>query len=306
MPVTTRSSWRDGRCGTDDEQQSVRRRADQRRHGEAGGEDRRDPEGLRKALTRQPSTKPACTPLVSAACAKPVSRYSATSAGSTAEAENHSASAATWQTAMIVTDARFGGCRIAHPAGDNQILGRVTPAAPDTCRPDPCTTSRTPRPTRRRSPAPRLRWRRSSRASGVVFENSSVTKPSHSGSSGVTLTMMPQRAYVRFSEADREHVARNAEVLDRARQRERVGRNDADVAVEIDEGARVERLGIDDRRVDVGEDLEFAASSGCRSRSSTCRTTRSCGPSTSRIWPASNGSIMPRRSRHPADPFVGL
>src|SRR6185503_18712542 len=34
--------------------------------------------------------------------------------------------------------------------------------------------------------------------SGVVFENSSVTNPSHSGSSGVTLTMMPQRAYVDF------------------------------------------------------------------------------------------------------------
>src|SRR6478735_7322199 len=32
--------------------------------------------------------------------------------------------------------------------------------------------------------------------SGVVFENSRVTWPSHSGSSGVTLTMMPQRAYV--------------------------------------------------------------------------------------------------------------
>src|SRR5215472_2319635 len=32
--------------------------------------------------------------------------------------------------------------------------------------------------------------------SGVVFEISSVTKPSHSGSNGVTLVMMPQRAYV--------------------------------------------------------------------------------------------------------------
>src|SRR6478735_10991910 len=31
---------------------------------------------------------------------------------------------------------------------------------------------------------------------GVVLLNSSVTCPSHSGSSGVTLTMMPQRAYV--------------------------------------------------------------------------------------------------------------
>src|SRR5271165_950848 len=32
--------------------------------------------------------------------------------------------------------------------------------------------------------------------SGVVLEISKVTKPSHSGSKGVTLTMMPQRAYV--------------------------------------------------------------------------------------------------------------
>src|ERR1017187_3294915 len=32
--------------------------------------------------------------------------------------------------------------------------------------------------------------------SGVVFEISRVTKPSHSGSNGVTLTMIPQRAYV--------------------------------------------------------------------------------------------------------------
>src|SRR3954462_10362365 len=33
---------------------------------------------------------------------------------------------------------------------------------------------------------------------GVVFEISSVTCPSHSGSRGVTLVMMPQRAYVDF------------------------------------------------------------------------------------------------------------
>src|SRR5271168_2178242 len=34
--------------------------------------------------------------------------------------------------------------------------------------------------------------------SGVVLEISRVTNPSHSGSNGVTLTMMPQRAYVDF------------------------------------------------------------------------------------------------------------
>src|SRR6516164_533060 len=34
--------------------------------------------------------------------------------------------------------------------------------------------------------------------SGVVFEISSVTNPSHSGSNGVTFVMIPQRAYVDF------------------------------------------------------------------------------------------------------------
>src|SRR3954467_11186295 len=41
---------------------------------------------------------------------------------------------------------------------------------------------------------PSLAYTRAGR--GVVLENSRVTCPSHSGSSGVTLTMMPQRAYV--------------------------------------------------------------------------------------------------------------
>ena len=65
----------------------------------------------RNALARQPSTKPACTPLVSAAWAKPHRWNSATSAGMIAEAENHSAIAATWQTAMIETDATFDALR---------------------------------------------------------------------------------------------------------------------------------------------------------------------------------------------------
>src|SRR6266571_6137228 len=34
--------------------------------------------------------------------------------------------------------------------------------------------------------------------SGVVLLISNVTKPSHSGSNGVTFTMIPQRAYVLF------------------------------------------------------------------------------------------------------------
>src|SRR6266545_6548765 len=59
------------------------------------------------ALARQPATKPACTPLVSAALEKLERWNSAASAGSTADAENQSAIAATWQNAMIAIDAAF-------------------------------------------------------------------------------------------------------------------------------------------------------------------------------------------------------
>src|SRR5690606_23677982 len=48
-----------------------------------------------------------------------------------------------------------------------------------------------------------------------------------------------------LAQADREHVARDAEVLDRARQRKGVGRDDAHVALEVDERLLVERLGVD-------------------------------------------------------------
>jgi hypothetical protein len=54
------------------------------------------------ALVRLPTTNPACTPLVSDACKNGDNRYSASSAGTTAEAENQSAIAATWHRAMMV------------------------------------------------------------------------------------------------------------------------------------------------------------------------------------------------------------
>src|SRR5262249_49118905 len=60
-----------------------------------------------------------------------------------------------------------------------------------------------------------------------------------------------------FPQANRQHAPRNPEVLDRARQGERVRRDDADVRLDIDEALLVELLRIDDRRVDIGENLEF-------------------------------------------------
>src|SRR5690606_15524774 len=54
-----------------------------------------------------------------------------------------------------------------------------------------------------------------------------------------------------------EHAARNAEVLDRSRQGEGVGRNDADIAHEIHNRLLIEGLGVHDGRIDVREDLEL-------------------------------------------------
>src|SRR6266508_1419088 len=94
----------------------------------------------RIALARQPSTNPACTPLVSAAWEKFESWNSAASAGVTAEAENQSAIAATWQIAMITTDARFDVAHVSSIVRDpasavgrrlnTQIFGSVTPFWP--------------------------------------------------------------------------------------------------------------------------------------------------------------------------------
>src|SRR5207244_9405237 len=60
-----------------------------------------------------------------------------------------------------------------------------------------------------------------------------------------------------FANADRQDVPRDAEVLDRPPERERVRRDDAHFALELDKGARIEMLGIHNGRVDVGEDAEL-------------------------------------------------
>ncbi len=60
-----------------------------------------------------------------------------------------------------------------------------------------------------------------------------------------------------LAQADGQDVARDAEVLDGARQGEGVRRDDADVAVDVDEAFLVEVLRIDHRRMDVGEHLEL-------------------------------------------------
>src|SRR4029079_8896974 len=59
------------------------------------------------ALATQPTTNPSWTALVSAACVNAVRWNSTVSAGSTAEAENHSDIAATWRAAITVIENAF-------------------------------------------------------------------------------------------------------------------------------------------------------------------------------------------------------
>lgn len=61
----------------------------------------------------------------------------------------------------------------------------------------------------------------------------------------------------RLADADGEDVTGNAEVLDATCKGEGIGRDDADIGLDIDERLLIELLGIDHRAVDVGEDLEL-------------------------------------------------
>src|SRR5207237_1831849 len=76
-------------------------------------------------------------------------------------------------------------------------------------------------------------------------------------------------------------------------------------AREIDERSRVERLGVDDRRVDVGEDLEFA-----RAADVVAVARRAVGDDlvAARLAHLTRLERFDHagRLRHPADPFVGL
>src|SRR6266436_3291382 len=66
----------------------------------------------------------------------------------------------------------------------------------------------------------------------------------------------------RLADANHQHVTWNAEILDRAREREGIGWDDANIGIAVDEAVLVEILWIDYRRVDVGEDLEIGADAG--------------------------------------------
>ncbi|MNY11780.1 hypothetical protein D3C86_1448280 [compost metagenome] len=60
-----------------------------------------------------------------------------------------------------------------------------------------------------------------------------------------------------FTQANGQYITRNAEIFDGAGQGEGVRRNDAHVAVDVDEAAGIEVLRVDDGRIDVGEHLEM-------------------------------------------------
>ena len=66
----------------------------------------------------------------------------------------------------------------------------------------------------------------------------------------------------RFAKADDQHIARHAEILDRACQSKAVGRDDADVGLAVDKAFRVELFGVDHRAVDVGKNLELVGDAG--------------------------------------------
>ena len=64
-----------------------------------------------------------------------------------------------------------------------------------------------------------------------------------------------------FAHGERQHIARNAKVLDAAGEREGVGRHDADVSFKFHEAPRIKGLRIHNSTEHVRENLEFARDS---------------------------------------------
>ena len=118
-----------------------------------------------------------------------------------------------------------------------QIFGSVTPVWPQIFAAPVLVRGGAPRRTRRTASGPRPRWRRSWRAAAWCWKTPASRGP-------------PTRARGRhvdddaaagiggLAQAHGEHAARDAEVFDRAGQREGVRRDDAHVAGEIHEVAR--------------------------------------------------------------------
>lgn len=61
-----------------------------------------------------------------------------------------------------------------------------------------------------------------------------------------------------FADADAEDIPWDFEVFDRLGEGEAIGRDDAEVAFDVDERFRVEVFGVDGAAPDVGEDFEMA------------------------------------------------
>src|SRR6185312_6942686 len=102
-----------------------------------------------------------------------------------------------------------------------------------------------PRRPRRTAAGPRPRWRRSSRAAGWYWR----TPGSHGPPLGLERGHVDDDAAARvgaLAQAYRQHAARDAEILHRASQGKGIGRDDADIRLDVDKAFRIEGLGVDD------------------------------------------------------------
>src|SRR5215203_703397 len=104
-----------------------------------------------------------------------------------------------------------------------------------------------------------------------------------------------------FAQAYRQDVARDPEVLHRASQGKAVGRNDADVTVELDEAARIKVLRINDDGEDVGKNSELG-----RHAHIVPVGRDAVGNRTLAYLPVDEGLDHPVLTGHATDPGVGL
>src|SRR5213594_1818744 len=243
-PVTTRSKGAAGEAGLTASSKAlasaptVADAANRRRGSTRSGRPR-------IALAKQPRTKPACTPLVSAAWEKFERWNSAASAGVTAEADNQSAIAATWQISMIATDARFDVAQVSSIVLGSRVSGLTAAQCSDFWQRDALLALILSAAILVRRLADLVGLEEDHLRDPLVGidlrgERRRIRELERHGAFPLGLERRDvdddaAARIGRLSETEDEDVARNSEVLNRSGKRKRVRRDDAGVALEVDE-----------------------------------------------------------------------
>ena len=109
-----------------------------------------------------------------------------------------------------------------------------------------------------------------------------------------------------FAQTNGEDIARDSEIFQGASQRKAVGRDDANIRVDVDKAFFVKVLGVDHRAVNIGEHLEFRGTANVVAIAAGAIAHNFFASSVLTHLPRFKGLDHAVLLRHTADPFVAF